>query len=177
MVFRSEDYKPDSHLKKRDGAASFCGLEQLEWNTSPLGALARMDLNITKITDYQDTSLVGNYINLKKRVYKGCPSAKKVLYMGVVMDCTYIASYGSSEKARQRVIDNWNTASRVFEETFNIYLGLYQIVDLPNCGDTDFNLDCSDSYTISRRLNDFSRWRGTTQDNSAGLWHLMSNCR
>ena len=100
--------------------------------------------------------------------------------MGVAADCTYTRHYGSVEDARTQIINNWNTASGVYEQTFNIQLGLINITILPEtCPSTpepDWNRDCSNSYTISDRLSDFSLWRSYMSDDGAGLWHLMTNC-
>ncbi|KAG2217555.1 hypothetical protein INT45_006722, partial [Circinella minor] len=116
----------------------------------------------------------------KRQDTSGCPTSTLINYMGVAADCTYTRHYGSVEDARTQIINNWNTASGVYEHTFNIQLGLINITILPEtCPSTpepDWNRDCSNSYTISDRLSDFSLWRSYMSDDGAGLWHLMTNC-
>ena len=88
----------------------------------------------------------------------------------------YIQAYGSAEAARNQIINNWNIVSAIYEDFFNIFLGLIDIRLQEACGGLGFNRACSDTYTITNRLSDFSKWRGT-QPLDAGLWHLMSSCK
>ncbi|RUS21904.1 Metallo-peptidase family M12-domain-containing protein [Jimgerdemannia flammicorona] len=106
--------------------------------------------------------------------------------MGAAADCTYTSSYGSIEAARIQIINDWNTASAVYERTFNVSLGLINLNMMAmNCPtnmanltstNTTWNQNCSDAYTINNRLSDFSVWRGGRGDDGAGLWHLMTKC-
>jgi hypothetical protein len=73
-------------------------------------------------------------------------------------------------------------ASAVFEETFNVALGLINITVMdPNC-DTKidqkrpWNRACDATYALGDRLSDFSLWRSSMSNDGAGLWHLMTNC-
>ncbi|CAG8696745.1 17214_t:CDS:10, partial [Gigaspora rosea] len=114
---------------------------------------------------------------LSKRDATGCPTARRIAYMGAAADCTYVQSYQSSDAARKQILNDWGTASAVYERTFNVTLGLIYIeIQDSNCPSTPnpaWNRPCSDSYSISQRLSDFSKWRG---DDGAALWHLMSKC-
>ncbi|KAJ1922285.1 hypothetical protein H4219_000147 [Mycoemilia scoparia] len=111
-----------------------------------------------------------------------CLGSKKVLYMGVAADCTYIANYGSEDKARTQILSNWNQASSVYERQLGIQLGVVDMqMETMSCPSTldssaAWNRDCSDTYSIEDRLNDFSAWRGKRSDDSLGLWHLMTQC-
>ncbi len=92
-------------------------------------------------------------------------------------DCTYVAHYGDPAKAVTQIMLNWNQASQLFENTFNIALGITQLNIMTTCSTADgqlWNRDCGGSYTISNRLNDFSKWRGAKPADNAGLWHLVS---
>lgn len=111
----------------------------------------------------------------------GCPSSPKVVYMGVAADCTYTQRYGSQANATQQILNNWNSASALYKNTFKISLGIVelQIMD-PNCPtSTDpavpWNIDCG-SVTLSDRLSLFSQWRGDKGVDGTGLWHLLSTC-
>ncbi|CAG8565711.1 12531_t:CDS:10 [Cetraspora pellucida] len=114
---------------------------------------------------------------LSKRATSGCPTARRIAYMGAAADCTYVESYKSSDAARQQILSDWGTASAVYERTFNVTLGLIYIEiqdsTCPSTPNPTWNRPCSDSYSISDRLSDFSQWRG---DDGAALWHLMSKC-
>ncbi|KAJ2470958.1 hypothetical protein GGI02_002591 [Coemansia sp. RSA 2322] len=112
----------------------------------------------------------------------GCSAARKVLYMGAAADCSYVTSYQSQDSARQQMLSDWNQASAVYERQINVGLGLIelQIEDLVCPGAVDaskaWNRGCSETYTIDRRLSDFSTWRAAKGSDGCGLWHLMTNC-
>ncbi|CDH56326.1 zinc metalloprotease [Lichtheimia corymbifera JMRC:FSU:9682] len=177
-------------LLRRDGQPTTqvpeCGFDQLLHNQQPPSTIpAHHALGV-----YQDNELdIDTYLMmpdghspLRKRAPEGCPSTKKINYMGAAADCTYTKFYQSADNARKQIINDWNTASAVYERTFNIQLGLINITIMDeNCPSTpqsnaSWNQGCSSSYTISSRLSDFSQWRATLGDDGAGLWHLMTAC-
>ncbi|KAJ3228030.1 hypothetical protein HK099_007311 [Clydaea vesicula] len=113
----------------------------------------------------------------------GCKQAtKKVLPMGVATDCTYTTAFGGPEKALLRILNNWNLASQVYEAAFNIQLMVVEVKILQSCGDgedgekLEWNVPCSRNFTINNRLSAFSQWRGLKSNDTAGLWHLMTQC-
>lgn len=113
----------------------------------------------------------------------GCPTklGESMLYMTAVADCNYVRKHGGSLQARNAIINTFAKVSSIFEANFNIYVGLISVEILPTCttNETTFNQPCSDSYTITQRLSDFSQWRGTQTSNTSqlsGLFHLMSTC-
>ncbi|KAG0749288.1 hypothetical protein G6F57_003352 [Rhizopus arrhizus] len=118
----------------------------------------------------------------KRAVPTGCPTSQRVLYMGVAADCTYTKFYKSTDAARMQIINDWNSVSAVYASSFNIGIGLINITIMdsacPNTTSslTGWNQACSTTYSITQRLSDFSRWRGSIGDDGAGLWHLMTNC-
>ncbi|OAD81014.1 hypothetical protein PHYBLDRAFT_87709, partial [Phycomyces blakesleeanus NRRL 1555(-)] len=105
-----------------------------------------------------------------------------LIFIQLAADCSYTKYYESTEKARTQIINDWNSASAIYESSFNIALGIINITVMSEVcpttpsTDTAWNTGCSDSYTISNRLSDFSRWRGTMSEDGAGLWHLMTQC-
>ncbi|KUI57711.1 Disintegrin and metalloproteinase domain-containing protein B [Cytospora mali] len=112
----------------------------------------------------------------------GCPTARKVALIGIATDCTYMADFDGNETAvRSNIITQVNTASQVYESTFNISLGIQNLTVSPQaCPSTSnseapWNIGCSDSLTITDRLNLFSQWRGQHNDTNA-YWTLMSTC-
>ncbi|KAG0276214.1 hypothetical protein BGZ95_007832 [Linnemannia exigua] len=112
----------------------------------------------------------------------GCPTTRMINYMGVAADCTYVRSYGGLSNARKQIFADFNTASGIYESTFNIALGIISVeIESMNCPKTPvkgkaWNQECSTQYTINDRLSDFSYWRGTRPKDGAGLWHLMTQC-
>lgn len=111
----------------------------------------------------------------------GCPSTRKVALVGVATDCTYTAAFSSQQSARENVISQMNQASGVWENAFNISLGLQNLtISDPSCPgtpaeSTKWNQACSSGVQISDRLNLFSAWRGTLNDSNSH-WTLLSTC-
>ncbi|KAL1920050.1 uncharacterized protein VTP21DRAFT_1196 [Calcarisporiella thermophila] len=111
-----------------------------------------------------------------------CPLSRLVAYLGVAADCTYVQTYTNPEKARTQIITDFNSASIVYERTFNVALGITVLeINPPPCNGltnatVPWNRDCIDMYDINQRLNDFSKWRDTRGQDGAALWHLMTKC-
>lgn len=132
-----------------------------------------------------DTTTGGNSagVNLVSTIGQtsGCPSARKVALVGVATDCTYTNDFNSTQSARENVINQMNTASAVWERSFNISLGLQNLtISDATCPgtpaqQTQWNQACSDNVDIQDRLNMFSAWRGTLSDNNSH-WTLLSTC-
>ncbi|KAI8911484.1 Metallo-peptidase family M12-domain-containing protein [Gorgonomyces haynaldii] len=117
-------------------------------------------------------------LHLNKRAPVGCPTSIMVMPIGVAADCSYVTQKGGSDKALQQILTNINLASKLYESTFNIRLGVAKVLLQTQCSPSTlpWNRDCSDSYTISQRLSDFAGWRGSQGDDGNGLWHLMTKC-
>ncbi|KAF8624848.1 hypothetical protein AX15_005729 [Amanita polypyramis BW_CC] len=121
-----------------------------------------------------------NFVN-KIGETAGCPTSQKVVYMGVAADCEYVTRYGTQDDARKAILVNWNTASALYKNTFNISLGIVELqVQSPNCPsqpdpNLPWNIPCSNTE-LGDRLSIFSKWRGQKGQDGAGLWHLMSGC-
>lgn len=98
--------------------------------------------------------------------------------MGVAADCTYVKFYKTQENAKRQIIHNFNMASALFEETFNISLGIMNItlMNASSCDNVSWNRPCNANYSLADRLSDFSLWRSHLGNDGAGLWHLMTNC-
>lgn len=112
---------------------------------------------------------------------QGCPTSRKVALIGIATDCTYTADFANDTAVRTNIINQVNTASQLYESTFNISLGIQNLtVSSGNCPSTasaeaPWNIGCSDSVAITDRLNLFSQWRGQHQDTNA-YWTLLSTC-
>ncbi|KAF2141306.1 uncharacterized protein K452DRAFT_327015 [Aplosporella prunicola CBS 121167] len=202
VLWRDSDIKEDgwdlghTELKRDLGANFACRSDLLDFNMQPehpvYGAMMKRDDGFwgapigsffsKRQLDNQGSGNAGG-VNLVQTIgdTSGCPTARKVALVGVATDCTYTASFNSTESARQNVINVMNSASDVYESTFNITLGLRNLtVSDPSCPGTQqaatpWNQDCSDSITIQDRLNQFSEWRGTKQDTNSH-WTLLTTC-
>lgn len=110
----------------------------------------------------------------------GCPTSRKVALIGVATDCSYTADFANDTAVRTNIINQVNTASQLYESTFNISLGIQNLTISPRgCPSTPsteapWNVGC-DGTTLSDRLNSFSAWRGQHNDTNA-YWTLMSTC-
>ncbi|KAH8888318.1 hypothetical protein GQ53DRAFT_262642 [Thozetella sp. PMI_491] len=119
------------------------------------------------------TSTIGNT--------NGCPTSRKVALIGIATDCNYAGLFASNATVRSNVIQQINTASQVYESAFNISLGIQNLTIVDSkCpatppSATPWNQACSDSVSITDRLNLFSKWRGDNSDSNA-YWTLLSNC-
>ncbi|KAJ3106628.1 hypothetical protein HDU97_005993 [Phlyctochytrium planicorne] len=120
-----------------------------------------------------------------------CGSSKRYMFMGAAADCNYVKSYGGSSGALTQILSNFNTASKVYESSFNVALAVVKVkIETACAANTDlarvssgssvpWNRECSSSYNINERLSDFSYWRGNypgASSDNVGLWHLLSGC-
>ena len=122
-------------------------------------------------------------VNLRSTIgdTTGCPSTRKVALIGVATDCTYTASFSTQDELRENIITQVNSASDLYQSTFNITLGLRNLtVSDPECpgtasDTTPWNVGCTGSTSITDRLNTFSEWRGQRGDDNA-YWSLWTTC-
>lgn len=198
-VFRDSDIGqgPKADLKKRQNEQA-CRADLLSFNNNPqhpvrravlkrdMGSWGSMSLaSLLGKRQIDSTSGSGNSagVNLKSTIgsTSGCPTTRKVALIGVATDCTYTAAFNSTDSVRQNVITQINSASDLYQSSFNITLGLQSLfVSDAECPTTapdsaPWNLDCSGNTTITDRLNLFSAWRGERNDSNA-YWTLMSTC-
>ncbi|CAK7217089.1 hypothetical protein SBRCBS47491_003044 [Sporothrix bragantina] len=113
----------------------------------------------------------------------GCPTTRKVALMGIAADCNYYAAFGNRDNTSNNIIMQINSASRVYESTFNITLGIQNlIIQNTSCPSesttsaTPWNAGCSSGLTITDRLNLFSKWRGESANDTNAFWMLLSTC-
>jgi len=122
-------------------------------------------------------------VNLRSTIGStaGCPTTRKVALVGVATDCSYTASFSDTDALRQNIITQVNTASDLYQSTFNVTLGLANLtVSEANCPGTaatatPWNIGCTGSTNIEQRLNMFSQWRGQRGDTNA-FWSLFTTC-
>ncbi|GJN92635.1 hypothetical protein Rhopal_005670-T1 [Rhodotorula paludigena] len=129
----------------------------------------------------------------------GCPKSAMVVFVGVAADCTYTQAYGSPAAAREQILTDFNQASALYQDSFNISLGIVELqVMNASCPSTQsevdpaypWNLPCQASsgstsagsstlgIDLNSRLSVFSQWRGDKgASDGAGLWHLLTECQ
>lgn len=187
---------PQTELRKRDNGRS-CMADELPFNSDPNhpvyqtpvlkreeGIWGSMPLS-SLLTKRQSGDVLGGGntagTNLRSTIGStdGCPTTRKVALVGVATDCTYTGSFGSEDEVRTNVINQFNTASELFQSTFSITLGLRNLTvsarDCPNTpsAGAPWNINCPSATTMEERLETFSIWRGQRGDDNA-FWTLLS---
>jgi hypothetical protein len=112
----------------------------------------------------------------------GCPSTRKIALLGIAVDCEYWENNETEEEVRQHIIDMVNKASQVYEDTFNISLGIGNITiptEKNECPGSpsesaSWNVACP-AADMNERLSRFSDWRGQHSDLNA-YWTLLTKC-
>ncbi|KAF9162040.1 hypothetical protein BGX21_011495 [Mortierella sp. AD011] len=201
IIYRDSDfYKPANLSRKKRGITAddiSCGADHLNKTAEYIEATSSHDYyyppdsrmtvpmmggvdTASSWVDVLKMPLVKRDVNVTVAgpdpVPTGCP--------GVAADCAYVRSYGGQVAARKQIFADFNTASGIYESTFNVALGIIALnITSENCPTTpvqgeEWNQDCSTAYTIDMRLSDFSKWRGQGDrvNDGAGLWHLMTKC-
>lgn len=202
VLWRDSDISQDpahTELRKREDGELSCRSDKLEFNRNPnhpvyARMLKRDDgywgamsfSNLLGKRQNIDGGAIGNgnsgLSNLRNNIGNtaGCPKTRQVALIGVATDCTYTADFNSTDSVRQNIINQVNTASDLFQSTFNITLGLRNLtVSDRECPGTPsqqapWNVGCNDA-TITDRLNAFSAWRGSRGDTNA-YWSLWTTC-
>ncbi|BCR83441.1 ADAM family of metalloprotease ADM-B [Aspergillus chevalieri] len=202
IVYRDSDmvrHVQHSELKRSFGEAATCQADQLGFNTDPDHPVLRaydygepsrwgaMSLNSMfglskRQSDIGSVSGNTGNVNLKTTIgdTSGCPNTKQVALIGIATDCTFTSGFSDNQTAREWIINTVNSASSVYESSFNISIGLRNLTvneaDCPTTApeSTKWNMPC-DQGNVSSRLNLFSQWRGDNKDSNA-YWTLMSGC-
>ncbi|OQE43406.1 hypothetical protein PENCOP_c003G04879 [Penicillium coprophilum] len=210
IVYRDSDMSLFTHteLKKRSLSGSEssegCSADRLEYNADLSSSIFGYDLDeadgrwgVTSLNSMfglgkrqSDTGGVsGNTggVNLKTTIgdSSGCPKTKKVALIGIATDCKFTESFMATNStpgaaAKDWIINMVNTASNLYEESFNISIGLRNLTisetDCTSKGSsaTPWNVDCNGG-NVTWRLNEFSKWRASSADNNA-YWTLLTNC-
>lgn len=193
IVYRDSDMNPaasDFGLKRSPYDSVYCGTDQLDFNADPnhlmfSSILEQANANgASKLPAKRQSDMGGinGNIDLESTIGSttGCPTEKKVAPIGIATDCTYTSEFGSREAVQQNIISMVNTASNVFESSFNIILGIQELsisegdCPSPPPESAPWNMPCA-SGDLSTRLRLFSTWRASKEDNNA-YWSLLSTC-
>ncbi|KAL4762816.1 ADAM family of metalloprotease ADM-A [Aspergillus foveolatus] len=111
----------------------------------------------------------------------GCPSTRQIALVGIATDCSFTASFDSSEELIQSLVSMVNTASEVFESSFNIALSFHNLTVMESgcpsapSDDEPWNAGCS-AGDLNWRLNEFSSWRSQLRGDDNAYWTLMTGC-
>ncbi|KAL4942399.1 hypothetical protein BDV06DRAFT_235487 [Aspergillus oleicola] len=111
----------------------------------------------------------------------GCPSDRQIALVGIATDCSFTASFDSNEDLVSELVSMVNTASEVFERSFNVALSFHNItVQEARCpsspsDDEPWNAGCS-AGDLNWRLNAFSQWRAGLSGDDNAYWTLMTGC-
>ncbi|KAI2634377.1 zinc metalloprotease mde10 [Hypomontagnella submonticulosa] len=196
VVWRDSDVKPNEHdvsELKRSLDGNTCSSDMLNFNNEDSHPVHQgLDLRDMSAVDANNlfgrqidgtTGGNGAGVNLASSIgsTQGCPTTRKVALVGIATDCTYTAQFPSKEEVRRNIVQQVNTASTLFETSFNISLGIQNLtISDAQCPGTPpesakWNVACGNSVTITDRLNLFSAWRGQFNDTNA-YWTLLSTC-
>ncbi len=131
-----------------------CGHDKLPYNTDPNGAASFYGQQVTRAMDLvtakhddgapsrgsgvaADGPLKMNSrlaATLKDGKQRQCLATPKVLYIGIVADCSYTeAFHGDAAKAQANIIKDFNIVSGIYERTFNIHIGILSIDLMMEC--------------------------------------------
>ncbi|KAF3389146.1 hypothetical protein F1880_004045 [Penicillium rolfsii] len=204
IVYRDTDMlQHHSELKRSLGDSTGCSANKLDYNADltnsifpfgieqPDSQWGVMPLNsLFGLSKRQSSDVPGSGntagVNLRSTVgdTSGCPKTRKVALIGVATDCTMTDFFKSNstpkEAAKDWVINLVNTASNLYEDSFNVSIGLRNLtVNDQSCPETataalPWNVGC-DSGNMTWRLNEFSKWRASNADSNA-YWTLMTGC-
>lgn len=200
-VWRDTDISRQPHVDLKRSAGLTCGSDKLEFNSQPDHPIYR-DLMLKRDDGFWGTLPISNMLGKRQSIdgggvgsgnsagvnlastigsTAGCPTTRKVALVGVATDCSYTADFNSTDSLRQNIITQVNTASDLYQSTFNITLGLRNLTvsdaECPGTANsqTPWNVDCNSNTDITQRLNLFSQWRGQRGDTNA-YWSLFTMC-
>ncbi|KAI8664973.1 hypothetical protein NCS56_00931600 [Fusarium sp. Ph1] len=117
---------------------------------------------------------------------EGCPKQRKVAMLGIATDCSYTAEFNSLAGVQSNILNQINTVSQVYEDTFNIALRVMNLtisdrhcpVEAPDSA--PWNLGCTSKENVADRLSLFSKWRARfnhgIDDIRPAVWTLLTAC-
>ena len=202
VVWRDTDVSRqtnDDHTQLKRETGLTCGSDALEFNKNPKHALYRGMMKrslgswgyrpvsnlFAKRQTHDEGGWSGNSADVSLRSTigstAGCPTTRKVALIGIATDCTYTASFRSTDELQHNIITQINSASNLYQSTFNITLGLGNMTvsdrECPGSppAQAKWNAGCAASTSITDRLNAFSQWRDQHGDSNA-YWSLWTTC-
>ncbi|KAL5336821.1 Metallo-peptidase family M12-domain-containing protein [Aspergillus crustosus] len=160
---------------------SFTGDQTSKWASMPISDLFGFGLS-KRQDDIGSVSGNGGGINLQSTIgdTSGCPSTMRVALIGIATDCSFWGKFDGKSDVEDAIISMVNSASNVFEDSFNISIGLRNLtITERDCTENpstaaQWNMPCSQG-NLTQRLDHFSQWRGQQTDDNA-YWTLVSSC-
>ncbi|KAF9582117.1 hypothetical protein BGW38_000618 [Lunasporangiospora selenospora] len=171
IIYRDSDLNTPTSPPSPDDispAQTVCGTQSQANTQSKRSYSDSNPLSSASTAHLARRQLISNSTSSPNSIPPGCPTSRKVNYMGIAADCTYVRNYGGKANARRQILSDMNTASQIYESTFNVVLSIQTMTIMSmNCpstpvNGTEWNQACSPLYDIGERLSDFSRWRGRT---------------
>ncbi|EEU35090.1 uncharacterized protein NECHADRAFT_106243 [Fusarium vanettenii 77-13-4] len=117
---------------------------------------------------------------------EGCPKERKVAMLGIATDCSYTAEFDSLADVQSNILNQINTVSQLYDDTFNIALRVMNLtisdrhcpVEAPHSA--PWNLGCTSKENVADRLSLFSQWRARFNDDineiRPAVWTLLTAC-
>lgn len=182
VAWRESAQRPhDGHeLRKRQQGNSTCSVSDLDFNQIHLD-LATGDKDLV---GRQSGGLNGLDLGGLLRSPPNCPTSRQIALLGIATDCSYTGQFNSSDELREHVLSIVNTASGVYERSFNISLRVQNLtISDRNCpsssgsSSTPWNLGCSSQVDISGRLQRLTDWRRGVGVDGNAVWSLFSACQ
>lgn len=166
-------------LRKRQNTNATCSVSDLDFNQNQLDLATRNDDLRSRQSGGLNSLDLGSLVGSTA----GCPTSRQIALLGIATDCSYTAQFNSSDELRQQVLSMVNTASRLYEQSFNVALRVQNLTisdrNCPSSGgssSTPWNLACSNSVSISDRLQLFTTWRRGLGTDGNAIWSLLSTC-
>ncbi|KAJ4316053.1 hypothetical protein N0V84_008052 [Fusarium piperis] len=106
--------------------------------------------------------------------------------LGIAADCTYAAEFDSLTDVQSNILNQINTASQVYEDTFNIALRVMNLtISDRNCPvnapkTAPWSRGCTAKESVADRLSLFSKWSTNLNDEinhvRPAVWTLLTAC-
>lgn len=178
VVWKYTEEEDGGLAKRQESIPGTCGAEDLDSNLAWMHGGSHEASLESRQNQFGTTQSLLNSLGSTD----GCPGTRAIALVGIATDCTYTQLFSSNDDLRHNVITQINSASRVYEDTFNVSLRPSNITisdaecpTNPDSTSTPWNRQCSRSEGLGSRLNDFSTWKAGFDDGTA-VWTLLTTC-
>ncbi|CAG9999073.1 unnamed protein product [Clonostachys byssicola] len=182
--FPSQDGSAQDLEKRASDNESGCAFDSLDFNHPEFASTRELDDGMGSLDERQFSSGGLDNLDLTSVIgsTSGCPSTRLIALIGIATDCSYTSQFSSNDDLRQHVLSQINTASQLYEDSFNISLRVRNLTiserDCPSTTSTStpWNVQCSSTTSIGDRLQSFSTWRSQSSDGVNAVWTLLTSC-
>ncbi|KAF7556413.1 hypothetical protein G7Z17_g1476 [Cylindrodendrum hubeiense] len=174
---RGRDYRQ----KRQVNNSAQCSFDNLDFNRGQLASIQRKS-NLAELETRQNGDAGSLDLIDVIGSTEGCPNSRMVALLGIATDCTYTAQFDSTDDLREHVLAQINTASQLYEQSFNISLRVRNLTisdaacPTQQTAEAPWNGDCSSGLSTSDRLGVFSQWRSEIDDSENAVWTLLTGC-